>query len=340
MSMSESQNLPVNQIPKVELHRHLELSLRHSTIRELAPQIGISVSDQESFNERFLITQPMNDLGSVLNKFLDTQKLLNSEEILERIAYEAVEDAYKIENIRLLELRYAPTFVRQGHEHLSFEQIHRAFVRGIERAEKEFPIAVGLICIIQRILPVKDAEYVTDFAIEHKNTFVGLDLADNEVGFDSKPFAPFFARAKAAGLRITVHAGEPNVPNAPRYIREAVEHLGADRIGHGVQAYRDESVMAYLREKNIPLELCLTSNWLTQAIPGDRGAHPFRKLMAAGVPVTINSDDPGIFNIDLNAEYDYFRKLFQFKDAEFKRCNDTAAAASFIPTAKKQKLWP
>jgi adenosine deaminase len=328
------------EIPKVELHRHLELSVRHSTIRELAPQIGINVATAQAFNDRFLITEPMHDLGSVLNKFLDTQKLLNSEAVLERIAYEAAEDAYKIENVRLLELRYAPTFVRMGHENLSFDQIHRAFVRGIERAEKEFPIAVGLICIIQRILPVKEAEYVTDFAIEHKNTFIGLDLADNEVGFDSKPFAPFFARAKKAGLGITVHAGESNVPNAPRYIREAVEHLGADRIGHGVQAYRDEAVIKYLAQSKIPLELCLTSNWLTQAVPGDRGAHPIRKLMDAGVATTINSDDPGIFNIDLNQEYDYLAKLFGFTETEFKKCNDLAARASFLPAGKKQKLWP
>src|SRR5690606_6393477 len=120
----------------------------------------------------------------------------------------------------------------------------QAFVRGVERAEKEFPIGVGLMCIIQRILPAKEAEYVTDFAIEHKNTFIGLDLADNEVGFEPKPFSPFFNRAKKAGLGITVHAGESNVPEAPGYIRDAVEHLGADRIGHGVQAYRDENIMA------------------------------------------------------------------------------------------------
>src|SRR5690606_19859102 len=100
-----------------------------------------------------------------------------------------------------------------------------------------------------RILPVKDAEYVTDFAIDHKDSFVGLDLADNEVGFDSKPFSPFFLRAKKAGMGITVHAGEANVPNAPRYVKEAIEHLGAERIGHGVNIYRDEAIMNYVREK-------------------------------------------------------------------------------------------
>jgi adenosine deaminase len=314
------------------------LSLRASTIRELAPLYNIDLPDEKSFAERFLILEPLEDLGSVLNKFLDTQLLLGSEEILERVAYEACVDAYN-EGIRILELRYAPTFVRYRHEHLSFEKIHLAFVRGIQRAEKELPIAVGLICIIQRILSVKDAENVTDFAIEHKDTFLGLDIADNEDGFDSKPFSPFFIKAKKAGLGITAHAGEVNVPKAPRYIRDAVEHLGAVRIGHGVQVYRDPEMLKYVRDHGLVLELCLTSNFLTQAIPGEMKKHPFRKLLEEGVKATINTDDPGIFATDMVREYELLHKLFDFGEAEFSLCNATAFEASFIPKAKKIKAW-
>src|ERR1700733_15791884 len=102
-------------MPKAELHRHLELCLRHETIKELAPQFGIELKSQKDFENRFLILEPMQDLGAVLNKFLDTQKLLGSEEILERMAFEACEDAYLKEGIRILELRYAPTFIELGH---------------------------------------------------------------------------------------------------------------------------------------------------------------------------------------------------------------------------------
>jgi len=328
----------IQRIPKVELHRHLELSLRPSTIKELAPRFGIEVPNDKVFAERFLIQEPLKDLSSVLNKFLDTQLLLGTEEILERIAFEVCEDAYN-EGIRILELRYAPTFVRYRHDHLSFEKIHQAFVRGVERAEKTYPIAAGLICIIQRILTIKDAERVTDFAIEHKNTFLALDLADNEEGFDSKPFSPFFAKAKKAGLGITVHAGEINVPKAPRYIKDAVEHLGATRIGHGVQVHRDPEMLKYVKDHGLVLELCLTSNYLTQAIPGDMKAHPFRKLLESGLKVTINTDDPGIFNTDMIREYERLNKLFDFTEVEFKKCNLQAFEASFIPTAKKTKVW-
>src|SRR3954469_4159976 len=170
---------PIEKITKTELHRHLELCLRPDTIWELAPRFGISLKSQREFQERFMILEPMKDLGTVLNKFLDTQKLLATPEILERVAYEACEDAYRNENLRIVEFRYAPTFVAHGHD-MSFEQIHEAIVRGVQRAEESYAMAVGLICIIQRILPLKDAERVTDFAVAHKDTFVGLDIADNE----------------------------------------------------------------------------------------------------------------------------------------------------------------
>ena len=160
----------IKNLPKAELHRHLELCVRPETIKELAPEVGISVSTEEDFKRHFLIEEPMNDLGSVLQKFLDTQKLLFNPEILERVAFEACEDAYLKENLRVVEFRYAPTFVAQNHD-MTFSEIHKAIVKGVERAEKMYPMAVGLLCIIQRILPVAEAEAVTNFAIEIETAF-------------------------------------------------------------------------------------------------------------------------------------------------------------------------
>ncbi len=323
---------------RVDLHRHLELSLRQSTIRELAPSFGIQISNDKEFAERFLITEPMKDLGAVLNKFLDTQKLLASEEILERIAFEACEDAFLKEQIRILELRYSLTFIKQGHD-LSFEQIQKSIVRGVHRAENLYPIAVGLICIIQRILPVKEAEYVTDFAIEHKESFLALDLADNELGFDSKPFSKFFVKAKKAGMKITVHSGEANVEGAAQYVVDAIEHLGADRIGHGVQVYKNLEAMRFVRDRKIPLELCITSNVLTQAVP-TFADHPFKKLSDFGIITTLNTDDPGIFNTDLNREIEVAKKYLNVTDDEIRKSFDRGAEVSFISLEKRQKVWP
>jgi adenosine deaminase len=330
--------LDLKTMPKAELHRHLELCVRPSTIRELAPGAGITIKDDKDFADRFLITEPMNDLGSVLNKFLDTQKLLSSAEILERLAFETCEDAFVREGIRILELRYSLTFTQMGHG-LSFEEIHAAYLKGIQRAEAKFPMAVGFLCTFQRTLPVKDAENVVDFVIDHKDSFVGVDLADNEVGFDSKPFSEIFHRAKKAGLGITIHSGEANVEKAPRYVRDAIDYLGAERIGHGVQIYRSEEMMNYVKEKQVVLELCPTSNYLTNAVPS-KADHPLKRLFDFGVLTTINTDDPGIFDIDLNVEYAFARDLLKFSDADLQRCTQIAAERSFIPLAKRQKVWP
>jgi adenosine deaminase len=329
---------PNEKIPKADLHRHLELSLRPDTIWELAPQFGIPLKSQQDFQDRFMILEPMKNLGAVLNKFLDTQKLLASTEILERVAYEACVDAFKNEGVKILELRYAPTFIKQGHS-LSFEQMHEAIVAGVQRAELEYPIAVGLICIIQRILPVKEAESVVDFAIANKDSFIGLDLADNEEGFDSKPFAPLFLRAKKAGLGITIHSGEAAHAKAPEWVMDAVEVLGADRIGHGVQIYRDENVMADVRDKKIVLELCLTSNLLTQAVAHMK-FHPLKQLLDFGILTTINTDDPGIFNTNMNREYRIARETLGLSQGDLEKCSQIAAENSFIPLSKRQKAWP
>lgn len=329
---------PIQKIVKAELHRHLELCIRPETIWDLAPAAGIKLNSQAEFQERFMILEPMKDLGTVLNKFLDTQKLLRTPEILERIAFEAAEDCYRNEGARIVEFRYAPTFVGLGNG-MSFDVIHQAIVRGMKRAEATYPIAVGLICIIQRILPVADAERVTDFVLANKDTFVGLDIADNEEGFDSKPFAPHFRRAAAAGLGITIHSGESPNPKAPSWVMDAIEVLGAQRIGHGVQIYRDPKVVKYVADHKIPLELCPTSNVLTNAIP-DLKDHPLKNLMEAGVLTTINTDDPVIFNTNLNREYRVARETIGLSLEQLETCAQTAAETSFIPLAKRQKVWP
>jgi adenosine deaminase len=330
----------LRQLPKAELHRHLDCSMRLSTFRELAPQVGITVPESAAdFSAAFLVTEPMLDLEAVLKKFLATQAVLHSEEILTRLTFETIEDAVA-DGIRILELRYAPTFINEGHQQLTFEKIHRAILRGVQLArEKKLPIAVGLICIVQRILPLQTCQRVIDFAIENKESFIGVDLADNEVGFDNRPFAPLFEAAKKAGLHVTIHSGEADVAGAPEYVLNAIRYLGAERIGHGLQIFKSPEVMAEVKRLQIPLEICPTSNWLTNAVPS-KAAHPIRTLMENGIPVTINTDDPGVFNLDLTHEYVDLQSLHQFTLEEFTRCNDIAARASFIPLELKTQFWP
>lgn len=328
----------LRNLPKVELHRHLECSLRLSTLIELATDVGLKIPDSmKEIESEFLVTSPMKDLESVLKKFQRTQQVLHSEEILARITFEAIEDAVA-DGIKILELRWSPTFVALGHANLSFDKIIRGVRRGVDMA-KDLPIAVGMISIIQRTLPIADAERVLDFTLENKDFFIALDLADNEAGFQPQEFEKVFKRARSQGLGVTVHAGEALIPEASLNVKNSVDYLGATRIGHGVQIAHDPFVMSMIRQQGIPLELCVTSNWLTQAVPSIN-EHPIRKLMESGIPVTINSDDPGIFGITLVHEYELLAKLYQFTESEFNQCNDIAAQASFIPLMKRQKFWP
>ena len=328
----------IRSLPKIDLHRHLDCSMRWSTLLEIASTLKLEIPNQVSAQRNhFLVTEPMMDLQAVLNKFLIAQKLLASEEILERLAFEACEDAFN-DGIRILELRYAPTFIADGHSNLTYEKIHQAFVKGVNKAQRNFPMTVGLICILQRILPIEKSHYVTDFVIENKNTFLALDLADNEQGSEPKKFAPLFNKAKKAGLHITVHSGETPSPDAGQWIKDSIELLGAERIGHGIQAIHHPDVIKLLIEKNIPLEVCPYSNYLTQAFPSHK-EHPLKKLFDAGVLVTLNSDDPGMFASVLSDEYLIAQDEHGFTEDHFKQCLLNSFQNSFIPMNEKLRVF-
>lgn len=313
--------------------------MRWSTFCELAPALGLEwPTSPAQQRAQYLITSPMLNLESVLRKFLSSQKVLASEEILTRLAFEACEDAFN-EGIHLLELRYAPTFIADGHSTLTFEKIQRSFIKGLEMAQKKFSIAVGLICIIQRNRPLAEAKIVCDFAIDHKDSFIALDLADSEIGFDPRPFSDIFLKAKKQGLRITVHSGESPHPQSPQWVIDSIDYLGAERIGHGVQVIHSEKAMEKLRTNKVLLEVCPISNWLTCAFPTFE-SHSVRRLWQAGIPLAFCSDDPGIFSTTLNDEYEILHRIHQFSREEFIKANDTAAAYSFLPPALKEKFWP
>jgi adenosine deaminase len=330
--------MTLKKLPKVELHRHLEGAIRLETIKELADTLGIEMPDDRAeLREKVLVTRPMENLAVVLGKFWLTQSVLASEEILERIAFEACEDAH-LEGIRILELRYAPSFIQINHPGLNYDSIHSAIVKGIRRAEKTYPIAVGLIGIVVRVDPMDVATRVTDFIIDHKDTFVAIDLAGDEVGYECVKFSHLFLKAKKAGLHVTVHAGEADVAGSAGFVKDAIECLGAERIGHGVQIYQDPVMIEFVKKAGVTLELCPTSNWLTSAVKSLK-LHPFRQLMSAGVKVTLNSDDPGLFGIDLTNEYQVLSHELGFTEAEFVVLNRTAAASSFISAAEKARVW-
>lgn len=323
----------LRNIAKVELHRHLEGALRFSTLVELAQaaKMDLPFHNYHKLHDALIVHQPMKDLNSVLVRLFAAQALFKSEEVWDRIAFEACEDAFN-EGVCLLELRYSPFFANMNHSHMTYEKIHRGILKGIERAQKTYPMAVGLIGIIGRIMAAPDVKKASEFIIGNADTFLAIDLADNEDGFDCKPFAPYFEQAKKAGLNVTVHGGE--IPTGAYAVKDSIEFLFADRIGHGVQIYKHPDLIELVKSKNVTLELCPLSNYLTSAVPRKED-HPFRKLMEAGVRVTINSDDPGLFGSSILDDYEILKDYHAFTLEDFKRCNKFAFEACYIPEKQK-----
>lgn len=325
-------------IPKIELHRHLDCSWRYSTLVELARSMKlIDSADFKEVEEKLLVTEPMNDLETVLKKFTRAQKLLKNEDVLTRLTYETLEDAYN-DGIRLIELRYSLNFIQEACG-LSFDKIHGALLKGIEQAQKKYPIATGLISIFQRPQPKEQLQKILDFTLQNKDLFIGADLADNESAADPNDFKWIFDRLHEAGMPITIHAGETPDALAPSRVRAAIEILHAARIGHGIQSIESPAVIELVKRKNIHLEVCPISNTLTKAFPNKK-AHPFVELYRAGVSLSINSDDPGIFNTYLSDDYNYLLRNFNLSLDDFKIINKMAFDASFIAAKEKQKVLP
>ena len=330
--------MDIKEIPKVELHCHLEACFSLATAMEIAQTLKLNAPRNRSeFRREWLITEPLPNLEVALQKFVNIQSLCASEEIIERLTFETCEYAVE-QGIKILELRYAPNFIASAHPHLSFDKIHQAVLKGLARAA-DLELAVGVIGIIQKTLSTRDAASTTDFIIDNRDTFLAVDLADQDIGDGVTRFKPLLNRARRAGLRITAHAGEEPVAEAPQYVQTTITELGAERIGHGIHIINDPAVMEFVRERDVLLEICPTSNWLTSSV-ASTAEHPIRRLMEHGVPISINSDDPGLFGIDLCHEYQILRRQHNFTDAEFDHCNDLAAKHSFLDRVTKQRVWP
>lgn len=334
-----NKKIDFQKLPKVELHRHFDCSMRFTTMLEIAQSMGLveanTESDVNKFREEYLITKPFKDLNEVLKKFVFAQKLLSSEEILERLAFECVEDMYN-DGIRVVDLRYSPNFIQGANLSLSFEQIHNALCAGLIKALKLYPMAVGLIIIIQRTLDLSSANKVLDFVLSKPKYVYGIDMADDETR-DAKPFLPLFLEAKEQGFKITMHAGEMPMQKSIDNIVLSVNEFGVDRIGHGVQSIHDDKVCQLLIDKKIPLELCPSSNVITQAV-ADYNHHPIKKLYDRGVLVTVSTDDPGIFDFNLTSEYKKLHSVHGLTEKDFAQMNRVAFAASFVPEYIKNEF--
>jgi adenosine deaminase len=326
-------------LPKAELHRHLDGSVRLATIAELARRHRLDLGPGEELAERARVLAPLEGLEEVIARFDIVQKVLCCYEAIRRVAFENVEDAWR-DGVVLGELRFAPPFIAAGKS-LTDEEIIEAVLDGVEEGAARYGIEVALIGILPRTASMQANRAATRALLAYArgrhrgaHRLRGLDLADSETARPAEEFLPLVEQARAAGLGITVHSGENT---SAEHVCRTLRVFAPRRIGHGIRAWGHEEAMRLLREREVTLEVCPTSNWLTRSVPSLE-SHPLPELRRAGVRVTLNSDDPHLMGIDLVHEYALAARLYGFGIPEFLECNQEAVRASFLPEETRRRI--
>jgi len=324
----------LRQMPKAELHRHLDGSVRPQTMWEIARRHGLELgaSTPEELRAKATITSPMRDLEEVLAGFAITQRVLCCYEALERVAFENVEDAFR-DGVRLVELRFAPAFIAAGKD-LGYDEIIEGVLDGAGRGMATYPLEVGLIGILPRGFPVEDNRRATGELLRYAagrhrggERICGFDLADAEAATNPEDFVPFVEAARHAGLGITIHSGENTSAQA---VERTLSLFRPQRIGHGIRIWGHPETVDKVRRAGVHLEVCPTSNWLTRSVPS-LAEHPLPDLLRAGVELSVNSDDPQLFGIDLIHEYEVCLEVFGLSDVQLLELSRTAVERSFLP---------
>jgi adenosine deaminase len=323
------------KLPKVELHRHLEGSLRLATMLDIARAHGITVPINITRLSHLVQVQNGEPFTyeNFLAKFTTLRMFYRSPEVIHRVTREAIEDAAK-DNVRYLELRFTPVALSRA-ERFPLDEVIDWVCESAQQAAKEFGIMVRLLASVNRHESAELTEQVAWLAANRIGKgLVGLDLAGNEAEFPIQPFTGIFREAQQAGLRITVHAGEWAGATS---VRSALEVLNAERIGHGVRILEDEAVVTLARERGATFEVCVTSNYQSGVVPSLE-VHPLLEMIESGLNVTLATDDPNISQITLGDEYRQVCEDLGMTRQALKERVLAAAKAAFLPDQEREIL--
>lgn len=323
----------LRRIPKAELHCHLDGSVRPQTMLELArdQRVVMPEDDAEALRD-YMRVDDARDLEEYLARFGHTLSVMQTDEAMERIAYELAEDCAR-EGIRYLETRYAPVLnVERG---LSLAQAVEAPLRGLARAEREYGIVARVIvCGIRNMAPSVSLD-LARLAVEYQGRgVVGFDLAGGELGNPASAHSAAFDHAIEHGLPCTCHAGEGDGAGS---VAQAMHQCHAHRIGHGTRLIEDPALMAEARERGVAIECCLTSNVQTRAA-ASYDTHPLRAYFDAGLQVSINTDNRLMSGTDLVTEYGLAAKHLGFSFDELCRLARLGFSNAFLPDVERATL--
>jgi adenosine deaminase len=336
MRARELQNLRalLLAIPKTEIHLHLEALATVDTIWALMKKHDITLSDvdtKDDLRRKFQITS----LNEMIDIFINViQNCFRNDEDIALLIDDACE-YLKRNNIIYAEIFFSPSmFIKNG---LSFESMIGILNAGIQDLKKKENIEIKLIIDISRTFGVKNAENNLNLTLSNPvDSVIGIGLGGAEEQGPAEKFKKIFAKAIKNDLHVVAHAGEVVGPES---IWSALRNLNAERIGHGISAIQDDKLMDELREKRIPLEICPTSNLFTQKYVKQLEEHPIRAFYDRDLLITVNTDDPTLFGIDLIDEYMKLTNKGFFEPAEIIMLVKNNLYSSFLPQDSKDQIW-
>ena len=307
-------------IPLTDLHRHLDGNIRPQTILELGQQFQIQLP-ANTLPELLPHVQVMDnqpDLLSFLNKLDWGVKVLGDLEACRRVAWENMQDAAQ-QGLDYVEMRFSPFYMAMSHQ-LPLAGVVEAVIDGVQQGSRTFGQA--------------RCQQELDALLTHRDQITALDLAGDELGFPGELFIDHFKRARDAGWHISVHAGEAAGASS---IWQAIQTLGATRIGHGVKAVEDAKLLDYLVKYQIGIESCITSNLQTSTV-ANIAQHPLKTFLEHGILATINSDDPAVEGIDIQHEYLHAAPQAGLSEAQIRQAQQNGLSIAFLSAQEKQQL--
>jgi len=321
----------ITQMPKVELHVHLEGSVRPQTLLKLAArhQVPLPATDVAGLREWYTF----RDFAHFIEIYQTISSCLRTPEDIELITHEFLQGQAE-QNIVYSEVTFTP-YNQFLASRLGFREQLEAVKRARAWGEKELGVRMGIIIDIPRLVTPAEGDTIADWVLAgYGEGVIALGLGGPEKDNPPEKYQAAFDKVRRAGVPCILHAGETE---GPRSIWSALQVADSRRIGHGVRAVEDDRLMAYLREKQVPLEVCPSSNICLKVFPS-LAEHSLPRLMEAGLYITINSDDPPMFNTTLTNEYMLAQKSFGWGAATLEGMVLNAVQASLLPDDERARM--
>ncbi|CCN36130.1 adenosine deaminase [Vibrio nigripulchritudo SO65] len=321
-------------LPLTDIHRHLDGNIRSQTILDLGKKFGVALPayDIESLRPHVQIVEAEPSLVAFLSKLDWGVAVLGDLDACRRVAYENVEDAMNAQ-IDYAELRFSPYYMAMKHK-LPVAGVVEAVVDGIQAGVRDFGVKTNLIGIMSRTFGQDACQQELDGLLAHKDHLVAIDLAGDELGQPGDRFVEHFNQVKDAGLQVTIHAGEAAGAES---MWQAIQELGAVRIGHGVKAVHDPKLMDYLAEHGIGIESCLTSNVQTSTVES-LAEHPLKTFLEHGIKACINTDDPAVEGIEQPYEFEVAAPAAGLSQEQIRQAQINGLDIAFLSEAEKEAL--